>query len=326
MKLKQLTRRISGAVVLMVALALPAVTGAQSASAATGADAAALAAANVGKSAGTCADNPTHNSLGGDQFITSCSGGFSGGPEYWCADFAKWVWQKAGFAVTGLDASAASFQAYGLSHGTQHTAAGYVPQPGDAVEYGSTHDSEIHHVGLVTAVNADGSVVTADGDWNGRSQAGSMAEFAKSSSVASITIPAAQRAVGSVQSTVDPTDGYYIVGYTSPSTVSGNPYTPTAVCGTGFSVVDSHSLTGAQVYLLYNGATGQNCVTTLVDQPAGAVTLDATLSVQGGASASDPGSFASYAGPVKLAAPGACVKWGGTFKSTTWTSDWTHCG
>ncbi|MEU9131761.1 CHAP domain-containing protein [Kitasatospora sp. NPDC048540] len=325
MKLKHLVRRISGTVAVALALALPTVTGTAEAAAATGADAAALAAANVGKSAGTCADLPTTNSLGGDQFLTSCSGGYSGGPEYWCADFAKWVWQKSGFAVQGLDASAASFRSYGLGHGTQHTSPSYRPSPGDAVEYGAP-DGDIHHVAIVTAVDADGSIVTANGDWNGRHDAGSMAEFAKSSQVVSITIPAAETAVGSVPGSVDPANGYYIAGYTSPSTVSGNPYTPTAVCGSGFGVVDSHGLDGAQVYLLYNATTGQNCVTTLVDRPAGPVPLNATLSVQDGASASDPGNFASYAGPVRLAAPGACVKWGGSYGSTSWTSDWSHCG
>ncbi|MEV4615047.1 CHAP domain-containing protein [Kitasatospora sp. NPDC049258] len=326
MKPQTLLRRISTAAAMFLAFGLPTVTGLSTAAAATGADAANLAAANVGKSAGTCANTPTSNSLGGDQFGTSCAGGYSGGPEYWCADFVKWAWQNSGFAVQGLDASAASFQSYGLSHGTQHSSAGYQPQPGDAVEYGSTQDSDIHHVAIVTAVTTDGSVVTANGDWNGAPQAGSMAEFAKSSRVVQITIPAAQTAVGSVPDGVDPAHGYYIAGYTTPSTVSANPYTPAAVCGAGFGVVDSQGLDGARVYLLYNATSGQNCVTTLVDHPAGAVPLNATLSVQGGASASDPGTFASYAGPVRLAAPGACVQWGGTFKTTSWTSDWGHCG
>ncbi len=325
MKIKHLLRRISGAATVLAMLCLPVITGATAASAA-GADAAALAAANVGKSAGTCANSPTYNTLGGAQYTTSCSGGYSGGPEYWCADFVAWVWQNSGFSTVGLDAGAASFQSYGQSHGTQHTATTYSPQPGDAVEYGSTHDSAIHHVGIVTAVNADGSIVTANGDWNGDSSTTTMADYAKSSRVASVTIAANETAVGTVPSTVDPADGYVIVGYTTPAVTSTNPYTATAICGSGFTVSDTHSLGGANIYLLYNAATGQNCVTTVVTAPRGAVALNATLSVQGGASASNPGTFTYYAGPVKLAAPGVCVQWGGSYNSVSWTSGWSHCG
>ncbi|MGF1426709.1 CHAP domain-containing protein [Kitasatospora sp. LaBMicrA B282] len=332
----RLLRRTSGAAVVLLLAGLVTLLPAGSATAAAGGDAAALAAANVGKTAGTCANAPTYNSLGGSQFETSCSGGYSGGPEYWCADFAEWVWQHSGFATNGLTAAAASFYTYGQNNGTLHTATSYRPQPGDAVEYGSIYDSEIHHVAIVTSVNGDGSVTTANGDWNGTTGTGSMAGFAVSSSVVSITIPAGQTAVGTEPSTVDPGDGYYIVGYTTPvasgsgnnppPVAGGNPYSPNAVCGTGFGVIDSHALAGATVFLLYNSATGQNCVTTLVTNPAGPVPLNATLAVQGGSSGSNPGSFTYYAGPVTESAPSACVQWGGSYQGTSWTSGWSHCG
>jgi hypothetical protein len=299
---------------------------AASATVPTGSGAAALAAANVGRTAGSCANTPSTNTLGGSQYETSCSGGGSGGPEYWCADFAQWVWANAGFSTVGLNAGAVSFQQYGQRNGTQHTATSYRPQVGDAVEYGSTKDTDIHHVAIVTAVNADGSVVTANGDWNGDPTTTTMAAWAVSSSVVSVTLPANQVAVGSEPSTVDPADGYVIAGYTTPVAASSNPYTPTQVCGSGFGVVDSHSLGGAQVYLLYNSTTQQNCVTTIVNTPTGAVPLNATLSVQGGASAKNPGSFTYYAGPVTLSAPHACVMWGGSYQGTSWTSAWSHCG
>ncbi|GAA1950002.1 hypothetical protein GCM10009738_24330 [Kitasatospora viridis] len=301
------------------------------ASAATGTGAAQLASANIGKSAGTCANNPTYNSLGGSQFEHSCAGGYSGGPEYWCADFAMWVWQNSGFYTGGLDAGAASFQTYGLNNGSQHTAADYRPQVGDAVEYGSTLDSAIHHVGIVTAVNADGSVTTANGDWGGTTGTGTMAGFAVTSSVVQITIPAGQTSVGSEPSTVDTADGYYIVGYTTPVTsgsgsTGANPYSPTQVCGSGYGVIDSHDLGSAVVYLLYDGTTGYNCVTTLAKTPSGAVAMNATLAVQGGSSATNPGNFTYYAGPVTAYAPNSCVQWGGSYAGSSWTSSWDHCG
>ncbi|MEV8092764.1 CHAP domain-containing protein [Kitasatospora sp. NPDC085879] len=298
------------------------------AAAASASDAARLAAANVGRTAGTCANTPTHNTLGGAQFEHSCVG-WAGVPEYWCADFAIWAWRNSGLAVTGLDASAVSFRTYGQDNGTLHTAASYVPQPGDAVIYGTGSGSGtvIHHVGIVTAVTADGSVVTANGDWNGDPNAVSEADFAKSSSVVSLTIPAAQRTTGSVPGTVDPADGYRIDGYITPvAASSANPHTPTQVCGAGFGVVDSHSLGGATAYLLYEAASGRNCVVTLATQPSGAVPMNATLKVQGGATADNPGSYTYYAGPVILSAAGTCVDWGGSYRSTTWTSGWSHCG
>lgn len=328
MRLHRILRRAFGLpAAAAVALGLLTSTGAGAASAATGGGAAALAAANVAKTAGSCANTPTTNSLGGTQFEHSCAGGSSGGPEYWCADFALWVWRNAGFYTGGLDASAASFLTYGRTNGTLHTSASYVPQPGDAVVYGSTQDSDIHHVGIVTAVNADGSVTTANGDWNGDPNASTMAQFAVSSKVVSITLAAGQTSVGSVPTAVDPADGYVIKGYTTPTAAApANPYTPTQVCGSGYTVIDTHDLGGAVVDLLYNASSGRNCVVTMVSQPSVAVPLDATLTVQGGATADNPGSFTYYAGPVSAAAASACVKWGGTFRNTTWTSDWGHCG
>ena len=63
--------------------------------------------------------------------------------EEWCADFAAWVWQKAGAKVIyqyingDLNSSAASFYEWGVAHGTWHpVGSGYVPQPGDVAVYG----------------------------------------------------------------------------------------------------------------------------------------------------------------------------------------------
>ncbi|GID94045.1 CHAP domain-containing protein [Amorphoplanes digitatis] len=291
---------------------------------ASAADAANLAAANIGKTAGTCAVNPTHNSLGGSQFDTSCSGGYSGGPEYWCADFAKWVWRNSGFNTSGLTPAAQSFYTYGQSHGTFHATA----QPGDAIVFSDNRGGYANHVAVVTAVNSDGSVVIANGNWGG--QSGTMAHFATTSSVKQATIPASAASTGSWVAV----EGYYITGIVgasgtgggTPPDPGGNPHSATALCGDGYGVIDTHQLAGATVYLTYNNDLGKNCVVTLADADGGAVAMNATLAVQGGASADDPGTFTWYAGPASAYAPNACVKWGGTYKSSTWTSGWTHCG
>ncbi len=58
--------------------------------------------------------------------------------EEWCADFAAWVWQRAGATVTygysadEVNGGSASFYEWGVAHHTWHAASsGYVPQPGD---------------------------------------------------------------------------------------------------------------------------------------------------------------------------------------------------
>jgi hypothetical protein len=312
-------RRILFALALVAALfAAPAAAHASTASAAT------LAAANYNKSAGTCAQNPTTNSLGGSQFEHSCAGGYSGGPEYWCADFAKWEWANSGLNVSGLTAAAQSFYTYGQSHGTFHTTA----QPGDAIVFSSSRGGYANHVAIVTAVNSDGSVVTANGDWGGES--GSMAHFAVTSSVVKITIPAGSASTGSWVAA----ENYYITGIigasgsggSAPPDNSGNPYSAVSLCGSGFGVVDSHDLGAATIFLLYDDGSGKNCVVTLADADGGAVAMNATLTVQGGSTVSDPGSYHWYAGPVSAYAPNSCVKWGGTYKTASWTSDYGHCG
>lgn len=96
--------------------------------------------------------------------------------EEWCADFAAWVWKRAGAAVTyryvsgDLNSSAASFYEWGVARGTWHPlGSGYVPQPGDVAVYGlNTSTMEAAHVSVVigyqpgdrgpTAVNGDGDL------------------------------------------------------------------------------------------------------------------------------------------------------------------------
>ena len=87
-----------------------------------------LAFANVGKKA--CSTN----SKGGKGYYKSCTG-YGGGPEYWCADFAKWVWAQNGVKDTGvLSAAAYSFYTYGKKYGGIHK----VPKLGDVAIFTAT--------------------------------------------------------------------------------------------------------------------------------------------------------------------------------------------
>ena len=115
---------------------------------------------------------------------------------------------------------------------------------------------------------------------------------------------------------------------TSPSSAPNttpNPYTAAEVCGSSYSVIDSHALAGGTVYLLWSNSTNKNCVTTIRSQVSGKVAMSATLAVQGGSSAADAAQYTYYAGPVALAAPKTCVMWGGSIGSSSWTSAWSHC-
>ncbi len=172
-------------------------------------DIAALAKANIGKGAGTCSiANSARNSLGGSAFYTSCTGN-GGSAEFWCADFAKWVWFNSGINVSGLTPAAGSFVADASDNGsTVHTSASYAPQVGDAVVYdysGGVAD----HVGLVTGVNSDGSITTANGDFGGTSGV-SEAYFSETSTVKAVTISASQKHVGNVPSGVGMTISAFV--------------------------------------------------------------------------------------------------------------------
>ncbi len=142
-----------------------------------------LANDNIGKTAcGT-------NSLGGKGFESSCYGN-GGQPEYWCSDFARWVWKQAGADVDGLTAAAGTFYCYGQEHGTLSN----TPHVGDAVVYNYQGNCWADHVALVTKVNPDGTIVTVSGNWGG--QSGSQAHFSSTSSV-KVNQPAYLGVVGS---------------------------------------------------------------------------------------------------------------------------------
>jgi murein DD-endopeptidase MepM/ murein hydrolase activator NlpD len=120
---------------------------------------------------------------------------------------------------------------------------------------------------------------------------------------------------------------------TSANNCGGSPYSAAERCGAGFDVIDEAALTSAggrsqvRVYLLYNPGSGRNCVVTLKHTALGdASAASAYLEVQGNARMTDRGSFGYYAGPVRAAAPGRCVKWGGSVGAAAYDSPFEHCG
>jgi len=179
--------------------------GSSSAAIISGGTVASIALANVGK--GAC----SANSAGGDAFDSSCTGN-GGLPEFWCADFARWVWAEAGADTSGLTAAAGSFYVYGQNNNTLHG----TPAVGDAVVFDYAGGGVADHVAIVIQVNGDGSIETVSGDWGGES--GSEATFA-STSHAVLNTPAYASTVGSSPSIM----GMTISGFISPAGTGGSP-------------------------------------------------------------------------------------------------------
>ena len=95
--------------------------------------------------------------------------------EEWCSDFAEWVWLRAGVTqdMGLINPGANSFYAWGLAQGDSLTADGTDPQVGDAVVLYApgqiTASTGADHVGIVTAVNANGTLNIVNGDFLGTS-------------------------------------------------------------------------------------------------------------------------------------------------------------
>lgn len=187
---------------------------------------AALAVANAGRHA--CA----RNSLGGRGFGSSCTGN-GGLPEYWCADFAKWVWQHSGVAdLAELSPAAGSFYLYGLRNKTLTA----TPAVGDAAVYNYYGGGVAEHVAIVTAVNPDGTVVTASGDWGG--EGGSEAHFASTSRV-SLNAPAYQATVGKVPAEM----GMTLSAFVQPVGVRVSPVVGATTEPVGTAITPSQPIT-----------------------------------------------------------------------------------
>jgi PKD repeat protein len=95
--------------------------------------------------------------------------------EEWCSDFAKWAWQQGGVTadMNTLNAGSVSFYDWGLDAGESLAADTGSPQPGDAIVFfppgAITPTTYADHVGIVTSVNADGTLDMANGDFLGAS-------------------------------------------------------------------------------------------------------------------------------------------------------------
>ncbi|HUN32083.1 MAG TPA: PKD domain-containing protein [Trebonia sp.] len=93
--------------------------------------------------------------------------------EAWCSDFNKWVWQQAGVTadMNTLNAGSVSFYDWALSQGQAPAPDSGTPQVGDSVVFFGpgpiTASTYADHVGVVTAVNADGTITMVNGDFLG---------------------------------------------------------------------------------------------------------------------------------------------------------------
>lgn len=122
-----------------------------------------------------------------------------------------------------------------------------------------------------------------------------------------------------------------VLGAAQPAAAKPNPYTPERVCGAGYKQIDRADLRSGSaglgtVHLLYNAANGFNCVVTLKSAAVGQKTpVSAYLEVQGQKRTTDAGQFAFYAGPVRQAAPGRCVRWGGSYGAVRRDMPFGHC-
>ncbi len=163
----------------------------------TGSDIANLAIANIGQ--GPCSTN----SLGDTSFGSSCTGN-GGEPEYWCADFAIWVWSSAGITeISGLTPGAASFRTYGQNNNTLSD----TPALGDVAIFDDPSSGAVEHVAVVTQVNSDGTIETVSGDWNGHGD--TEAVWAGSAKVV-LNSPAYSDTVGSTPSVMSQTIEAYV--------------------------------------------------------------------------------------------------------------------
>ncbi|MDL4820362.1 serine/threonine protein kinase [Actinomadura opuntiae] len=120
-----------------------------------------------------------------------------------------------------------------------------------------------------------------------------------------------------------PTKGTGGGGGTTTVNEPPNKYTPQQACGSGYNVQRSIAGSGGTAYLLYSSSTKQNCAVTMKTRNVGkSSSVSVWLQAQGGARKGDSGSYAWYAGPVYVKAPGVCVRFGGNGA----TAPYGNCG
>ncbi len=100
---------------------------------------------------------------------------------------------------------------------------------------------------------------------------------------------------------------------------------PIAVCGGGsYHEIDHIDLPGARVHLLYDGST--DCVVTWRNTPGARAEMSASIAKAPFTHwIKDSGNYTTYAGPVKVTAPGVCINWGGSFDGYGEGAGASHC-
>jgi hypothetical protein len=93
--------------------------------------------------------------------------------ETWCADFNKWVWERAGVTadMNTLNAGSVSFYDWAKKQGETLTADAGTLAVGDSVVFSAPSLVGVYadHVGIVTSVNPDGTINMVNGDFLGSS-------------------------------------------------------------------------------------------------------------------------------------------------------------
>jgi hypothetical protein len=233
-----------------------------------------LALANVDKHA--CSINSLH----GRYFGSSCTGN-GGKPEYWCADFAKWVWEHEGVGDTSsLTPAAGSFYTYGLEYGTLTA----TPAVGDAAVFNYYGGGVAEHVAIVTAVSTSGTIETVSGDWGGTGN--TEAQFASTSSVVENT-PEYPGTIGAVPGPM----GMVLSGFVAPVGVPVQPVVGRAGLPPSGTITAGHAFASPNgVYRLAINSTGQ------LVEVAGGRTIWSTTAGESGdyAAMANDGSFNLY--------------------------------
>ena len=121
----------------------------------------------------TAIESPSEPACDADSTITDADGSTTtvqNHTEFWCSDFAKWVWSQAGQPDTDvLNGDASSFYTWGQDNGDTLTVDGTNVQVGDAVVLYSpsvTPGPGVYaaHVGIIVGVSGS-SVTTVNGDF-----------------------------------------------------------------------------------------------------------------------------------------------------------------
>ncbi|MER7756877.1 CHAP domain-containing protein [Kitasatospora sp. NPDC097643] len=85
----------------------------------------------------------------------------------WCAAFVEWTWREAGVKDVPSDLTGRGVGHWGRQHDLWHPVGSAHPKPGDLVVYGEpAKETPGGHVGVVVAVNGDGTLDTVEGNYN----------------------------------------------------------------------------------------------------------------------------------------------------------------